>query len=238
MSSVKFSVIIPTLQRSPGLRPLVKQCLAHPLVDEVIVINNSPAPLGMEDPRLRLFDQSENIYVNPAWNLGAAEARAELLAIVNDDVQFDDEALTHAAEILRKGRYGIVAPDKSCLWADASRPVSHRLASRDNLIFGTFMCMRKSDYVPIPDELRIWGGDHWLYWNQRRPSAVLIRTPFRTEMSTTSSDPEFEALRATEAEAVTRIMRNVRGRRWWHHPTAVLELARTTRARLRRQLDR
>jgi glycosyltransferase involved in cell wall biosynthesis len=238
MPQAKFSVIIPTLQRSPELQPLIAQCLAHPSVEEVIVINNATEPLNISDPRLRVLDQTENIYVNPAWNLGAKEARAALLAIVNDDVQFDDEALTHAAKILHQGRYSIVAPDKSCLWADKSRPVSHRLASRDNLIFGTFMCMRKSDYVQIPDELRIWGGDHWLYWSQRRPSAVLIRTPFRTKMSTTSSDPEFEHMRATESVAVARLMREVRGHRWWHGPTAALELARTTRARARRRLGR
>ena len=90
--SGRFSVVIPTLQRSDDLDAIVKQCAAHPLVFEVLVINNSPRPLVWESAKVRVLQQERNIYVNPAWNLGAREARGEFLAIVNDDVRFDDLA--------------------------------------------------------------------------------------------------------------------------------------------------
>jgi len=214
----RFTVIIPTLQRSSGLREVTLRTAAHPLVCEVLVINNAPTPLGFDHHKLRVLQQDTNIYVNPAWNLGAREARGDLLAIVNDDVSFEDEALTRAATILRHGFFGIVGPDLSCFHDDGSRRISHRLARHDapTRRFGTFMCMRRADFVPVPEELRIWGGDDWLIANQRRPPAALVRTPFRTDMSTTTRAEEFQLMFAAEREATDRLLSEVRGTRWWH----------------------
>lgn len=44
-SAPRFSVIVLTLQRATELDPLVDMCARHPLVGEVIVVNNAPAPL-------------------------------------------------------------------------------------------------------------------------------------------------------------------------------------------------
>ena len=214
-----FSVIIPTLQRSARLPELVERCSAHPLVLEVLVINNATTPLPFTSPKLRVLQQSENIFVNPAWNLGVREARGEFVAIVNDDVLFEDAALVHAAKILRRGLFGIVGPDSSTFHHESSgERVSHRFAGRYATVhgYGTFMCLRRGDYVPIPEEMRIWGGDDWLVEQQRRPPAALIRTRFDTEMNTTSGSPEFMALRAAEKEIAGRMLEPLRGRRWWH----------------------
>lgn len=223
-----FSVIIPTLQRSDGLRQVALQCAQHPDVREVLIINNAPEAIGFSHPRLRVLQQETNIFVNPAWNLGAREARGDLLAIINDDVEFDDEALTYAARILRRGLFGIVGPERSAYHDDGSRRISHRLARHDapTRWFGTFMCLRRSDYVQIPEDLRIWGGDDWLIANQRRPPAALIRTRFRTEMSTTTRSAEFQAMFSAEREATERLLAPVRGRRWWHHAQRWHELVR------------
>ena len=109
----RFSVVIPTLQRAPELHPLVEQCAEHPLVLEVLVINNAPEPLRWESPKVRVLQQAENIYVNPAWNLGAREARGEYLAIINDDALFDPVVLDIAADFVVKPRRGILALERS-----------------------------------------------------------------------------------------------------------------------------
>lgn len=209
--------MIPTLQRSAELWPLVEQCAAHPLVAEVLVINNAPDPLAFSSGKVRVLHQQRNIFVNPAWNLGAREASGEYLAFVNDDVRFDDEVFDECAAVLRRGWFAMVGPDHPCFepvqWA---KPISHRPAPDFNLVFGTFMCLRREDFRPIPDDLRIWGGDDWLFWSQRRPNAVLVRTRFRTEMSTTSSDPQFTVMREVERQATLDHLRAIRGKRWWH----------------------
>ncbi|MBS1699355.1 MAG: glycosyltransferase [Actinobacteria bacterium] len=191
----RFSVIIPTLQRSKHLRPLVDQCAAHPLVQEVLVINNANAQLTWDSPKVRVLDQAQNIYVNPAWNLGAREASGEYLAIVNDDLLFEDEALEESASILARGFYGLVIPDSSCFHEVGPGSIAHRPAPYPNDFFGTFMCMRRRDYWPVPDDMLIWGGDDWLFLAAKRLPAALIRTRFATEMHTTSGGAEFDGIR-------------------------------------------
>ena len=234
-----FSVIIPTLQRSPELWPLVDQCAQHPLVFEVLVINNARETLSWTHDNVRVLDQHSNIFVNPAWNLGVSEARAEWVAIINDDVRFKDEALSHAARILRSRHFGIVAPDRSCFAPGSTHHgVRHRVASFGNYYFGTFMCLRKDDYVRIPEEMQIWGGDDWLFTQQRKPSAVLIDTPFVTEMSTTTSSPEIARMRDAEQAICDQLLLPLYGTRWWHRPVSALAWARRTRHKLTEAISR
>lgn len=202
----KFSVIIPTLQRSPELEEIARQCAAHPDVEEVLVINNAAVPLPFDTEGITVLEPGRNIFVNPAWNLGVESSRGALLAIINDDVRFEDEALAYAAQLLRGDRYGIVGHDRTCFLENLPpRPISHRVyADRSVVTYGTFLCLRRENYSPIPEELRIWHGDDWLILHQRKLNAVLIGTPFRTEMSTTSSSPEFVAMQQDEARAAAR----------------------------------
>lgn len=237
----EFSVIIPTLQRAKQLHELVERCAAHPLVLEVLVINNAPEPLAWASPKVRVLQQERNIYVNPAWNLGAREARGKYLAIVNDDLQVEDDLLTHGAAVLRRGLFGIVGPDRSVFnAAPSSRPVSHRLARMNSLYngFGTFMMLRRADYVPIPEELRIFHGDHWLYLNQRKPSAVVINTRVITDMSVTSGSAEFSPVGAADAAAAVRLVEPLHGSRWWHRPVDAIHRARDAMYRTRRSVAR
>lgn len=229
-------MIIPTLQRSLALWPLVQQCTNHPLVKEVLVVNNSPAPLHWDSPTVRVLQQPQNIYVNAAWNLGARQSRGEYLAIVNDDIEVGKEAFTLAAKILEGGWFGIVGPDASCFnpTVDLGRPRFRIATWRDiDVGYGTFMCLRRESYVPIPEVMKIWGGDDWLFLNQRKPNASLLGIPLRTEMSTTTSSPEFQRLRAQEFRIASPILNAAYGRRWWHYPTRVLAAIRKYRTRLR-----
>lgn len=59
----RFSVIIPTLQRSPRLIPLLETLAAHDLVGEVLIVNNAPTPLPFDHAKVRTLNQEENIFV-------------------------------------------------------------------------------------------------------------------------------------------------------------------------------
>lgn len=91
------------------------------------------------------------------------------------------------------------------------------------------MAMRREHYLPIPEEMRIWGGDDWLFLTQTHPNAVLVNTRFVTDMSVTSSSPEFQRLRGEEQIVADRILKPLEGSKWWHQVTSW-----TTEARLRR----
>ena len=222
----EFSVVIPTLQRAPELWPLVEQCAAHPRVLEVLVINNAPEPLSWESPKVRVLQQAENIYVNPAWNLGAREARGKYLAIINDDVLFDDELLDEVARLLRRPWVGMVGLD---ITYRGRRKVRLAGPAHASLGYGVFMAMRREDYVPIPGDMLIWGGDDFLLWTQRRLPMVLMGARLDTDMSATSASPEFRQMRLNEIAATERHLAGWVGQRWWHRPVLALEAARKRR---------
>ena len=220
----EFSVIIPTLQRSDELHPLVEQCAAHPLVLEVLVINNAPEPLHWASPKVRVLQQAENIYVNPAWNLGAREARGEYLAILNDDIEMEPAVFDAVARILRRGWFSMVGPAASCMVSEGGR-IRHRPGSLRTEPFGTAMFLRKADYEPIPESMRIWGGDDWLIYNQARPIAKLVGARFRTDMSVTSASPEFAEMRRREYQEYLRVCRPLLRRKAWHWPASLMARA-------------
>lgn len=228
--------MIPTLQRSDDLDRIVAQCEQHPCVLEVLVINNAEAPLTWSSDKVRVLNMGENTYVNPAWNLGAREARGDLLALINDDVLFDDRALSLAARTLRWGIYGVIGPSADSF----NRPQSGRPRVRVAPFFsfkgnfGTFMCMRTRDYVPVPEQMRIWGGDDWLFLQQRRPNGVISGLRFDTDMGTTSGSPEFQQMRDNERAIARTVLMPLYRTRWWHRPVEYVDRIRSLRRRSRR----
>lgn len=243
LATRQFAVIIPTMQRSPLLWEQLPHYLASELVAEVVIINNVPAAIDLEHPKLRVLAQERNIYVNPAWNLGVASSTAALLCIANDDLLFDPHLLHAAARILRMP-CGILGPNESTFMgvtsealADSTgragrlrvKPVYRRTAG-----FGTLMFMRRSSYVPIPETMRIHFGDDYLFHQQRHRNLTFSGFPVTTPMSTTTSDPGFLPLwdgdlRGYRAVAPTRFER-----RFGWEPKAARSLARTAK-RLRRR---
>ncbi|WP_271396301.1 glycosyltransferase [Neomicrococcus lactis] len=196
VESPVFSFISPTLQRSADLGPLVTQCALHPLVLDVLAINNASSPLSWDSPKVRVLQQAENIYVNPAWSLGVDEARGELLAILNDDLSFDLKVFEYRAEVLERGRFSILGPSPKAMNMPPKGKLRHRLTSIHTEPFGSGIFMKRENYVPTPEDMKIWGGADWLMLNQRKPVAELLGEAFRTELSTTSGSPEFQRMKA------------------------------------------
>ena len=194
----EFSVIIPTLQRAKELHELVEQCAAHPRVLEVLVINNAPEPLAWESPKVRVLQQAENIYVNPAWNLGAREARGKYLAILNDDISFAPALFDRVAWALRLPGVGIVGASFRCFTEASGHRLRLRPARHRPDAFGTAMFMRAERYIPIPDALLIYYGDDWLFQAQTRLNMKITDFTVRTPGSVTSKDRSFDGVKGQD----------------------------------------
>lgn len=239
-SSDQISVVIPTLQRTDELPELLRLCNDDPSVIEVLVINNAPTPLVSDLPKVRVLEQGGNIFVNPAWNLGAREASGDYLAIINDDVLFDPAVFDYCRTVLRRGRTGIIGAETTY----ANRTGRDRLRTRFATFsqiwhnFGMFMCMRREDYVPIPDELKIWGGDEWLFVHQQHPNRVVLGAGFLTETNVTSSSAEFQPMRVAENRRTRELVDPLWGSRWWHRASDALSWGRETRSRVRARFRR
>lgn len=213
----RFTVVIPTLQKAPQLPGLIEECATHPLVEEVLIINNSGEPLRTCHSNVRVFDQDANIFVNPAWNLGAKEARSEWLAILNDDIELVGDPFTLAARTLGRGFYGIVGFDRSAFTLPANGRPRVRIArvNATSFGYGVFMCLRAHDFVPIPEEMKIWGGDDWLILHQHRPPAVMLGVGVVTKMGTSTEIPAAQRMRRREQEVADRILGRYGSGRWW-----------------------
>lgn len=187
-----FSVVLPTLQLSWELRPLLDLYDAHPLVGEVIVINNAPAPLEGVGRKVRVLDQPTNLFVNPSWNLGVMQARFDHLAISNDDVMFPPPLLNAVAGRLTR-RVGMIGPHTSCLRPGRSRAPVFLPAYSRTPGFGTLFFMSRSDWVPIPDDLLIWCGDDFQFSRQTKRNLWFVGPRIVTPMGVTSRRAEFSS---------------------------------------------
>ena len=56
---------------------------------ELIIVDNTHSDFYDSDPRITVVKCSKNIFVNPAWNIGARLARNKYICLLNDDIYFN-----------------------------------------------------------------------------------------------------------------------------------------------------
>ena len=73
----KYSIIIPTLWKSNRIGKLLFDLIKCEFVDEIILIDNAGKFFEHFEAldKVKLVQMGENIYVNPAWNLGIKLAK-------------------------------------------------------------------------------------------------------------------------------------------------------------------
>lgn len=165
-----FSVIIPTMWRSNKTEKLLKDLNASKYVSEIILIDNDTKSKNIDLNKLhkiKYYPQPENIYVNPAWNLGVELASNDLLCICNDDINFEvDKHFEFVTQHTDKmGLFGAnIRPfrkiEKDLLYKiNDIRITKAALATQG---YGMLMFTSKNKWVNIPDTLKIWFGDDWM----------------------------------------------------------------------------
>lgn len=211
-----YSVILPTMWRGIELEMMLPLVANHPLVGEVIIIDNNPTQRPswyQPHPKIQLLEQSTNIYVNPAWNLGASLAKHEWLCFMSDDVLFDE----HVFDFLDNKSPGIIglrSVDMYKLWEGRSmedniastispnmdlEEIAGLLPGDFPLGFAVLFFVHKSHWMRIPTEqLKILFGDVWLYrlcelYYKIKPR-WLIDYHVVGHQSTTTHSPEFQAM--------------------------------------------
>ena len=162
-----ISIIIPTLWQSDCIYNTIRDfnyCNLDGM--ELIIIDNANSDYNITSDNMTIVKQQENIFVNPAWNLGVEMAKYDTICLLNDDITINLKTLY--ANISRFPEYGMVG-------FDANRNLTQTLNQDDevweleettcrSLGFGCMMIMPKSHYEPIPSDLKIYFGDDMLYW--------------------------------------------------------------------------
>lgn len=167
-----ISIVIPTMQkRLDILENLVKTLNLDNAVEEIIIINNAVKPLEFSYPKMRVITPETNIYVNPAWNLGVKEGVSKYIGLLNDDIIISPNLCSKILKEFEKNdKIGLLAFDfNDILPINDGCTVpedSDFILSKTNFIaqgFGIAMFFPKEIYKPIPENLKIWFGDNYIF---------------------------------------------------------------------------
>ena len=214
-----ISVIIPTMWRAEHIHKMLPMLNLNSVIGEIILIDNdihraNHAELTLID-KLVYLPQTENIYVNPAWNLGVKTAKYDRLMFLNDDCLINLNCLF---EIYRE-----ITPDKGLLGfselsycgfaIDIFETVKNsgmgdyitieesygtdELSGMPHFSYGSVMFCHKDSYYEIPEEFKIYYGDLFLYrlnMKNGKSNYVIDDGLIFTKMSTTVSlvNPQIE----------------------------------------------
>ena len=208
---VKYSVIIPTLWKSNRTDKLLKDLEECRYVDEIIIIDNASIyETDRTIDKIRMISFGENIYVNPAWNLGIKVAKNDLVALINDDINFNtnvfgviDENILNQFGIVGMGEdnYKEQIDETKGPYLDVWKP------GVNDWGWGCFIMLNKKDWINIPENIKIWYGDNIIKDVNPSPKACLRNFKVETEMSTTSDEKEWDDVKKKDYENFINYLR-------------------------------
>ena len=171
-----ISIIIPTLFKCDLLFESLKSFernLANN--DELILIDNTNSSHDFNSGNIRHLKYTTNNFVAKSWNIGVSEAKNDVLIIANDDVVFDYACYkSNIVEFFtNKPNAGLIGANISNL----SRPGHTNVNKSTDVLefvktpkritgFGMLMAIHKQNYVEIPEVLRVFCGDDYLFDKQ------------------------------------------------------------------------
>lgn len=166
----KLSVVIPTLQKNLELlNNLISALNQDESVTEIIVIDNSTKGYNINCPKLRVIIPKSNLFVNPSWNLGVKEAKEEIVALLNDDITIPNNFCKDVIELMNEDM-GIVGFHRDyienthkILPMPENTGIHLEKATGRCGFFGIAMFFYKSSYIEIPNDMKIFWGDDFLY---------------------------------------------------------------------------
>lgn len=205
----KLSIIIPTLQNNlKVLEHLVQNLDKDSAVGEIIIIDNSLKGLNLQSEKVRVIIPQENLMVNPSWNLGMENAKFDYFGILNDDIMVPED---FCGTML-----SFITPDCGILGVDTKFIINNRhnadkieslkfpkrklrlkKVKKRNLWFGIAMFGHKSSYRHIPDDIKVWYGDDYLFYTNTNNCEVSGLTVYHLH-KLSSSNKKYDKIKAND----------------------------------------
>ena len=196
-----ISVIIPTMFIPVGVTERIKEIANHHLVSEVILIDNTPSFNNLEGediPNLVHIKEGCNTFVNPAWNKGVQLSKEDKLLIINDDVITDFGIIDFMHDLITEDK-GMIGAGESC-WnpLNGDEQVGIREINHRKPRYGSLFFIHKNSYRPIPEEMKVWYGDDWLFYKSGKPRYEIMNWPMGGGGSQTVDLPQFHTLKIND----------------------------------------
>ncbi|SKA62358.1 Glycosyl transferase family 2 [Succinivibrio dextrinosolvens DSM 3072] len=170
-----FSIIIPTLLKDTEvLNKLLYQLNEDSTVGEIIIIDNSCSSFKTDFSKVKVHVPKENLFVNPAWNLGIKLSSPEFkyFGILNDDIIFQKNLFEQVHAFLEESSEDVGLVGIDCV-ANTSKNqfdfypentvVNIQVTSKLEGFFGSAFFGNKKNYFEIPNEMKVFYGDHFLF---------------------------------------------------------------------------
>ena len=161
-----YSVVALTMWKCERFRETLAELNKHPLVGEIILIDNSETevePLNLS--KLTHIKEEKNTYINPAWNKGVSLAKYDKLLVLNDDLWMNWN-IFNVLESYITNEVGMIGMAEENFDNPSSllglEPIYHR-----NGGFACAFFIHKNNWINIPFEMKLWGGDDWLFVKNR-----------------------------------------------------------------------
>lgn len=209
---------MPTLWRSNYYKKMLPILDAHSLFGEIIIIDNNEKEVDQSIfslKKIRYLKQEENIFVNPAWNLGVKLSKFDKICLYSDDVFFDIKCLEEVYEkcVSSNGIIGFsletISEQHDHLNFLASWEMSQVVATPSmHYRYGICMFMHKESYFYIPEQLKIYYGDAFLFDQNilnNKQNYKISGCPVITKMRSSSNSEEFEIITKKDAEEYSKI---------------------------------
>lgn len=193
-----ISYVVPTMWCYEPFLNFLEQLVKVPEIANVIIINNNvkdtPTHSVLEHEKLIICNCSENIYVNPAWNLGVKLSQTDKICIANDDIVVDLKLFPIADEFItaQMGLLGI-SPGRAEF---GQHPITNGSIdilpwNREHTFgFGSLFFLHKNNWVDIPHELLVYYGDNWIFDIQvklkRNPIYIITNCFFHSPWAQTT----------------------------------------------------
>ena len=213
-----YSVIIPTMYKDEDVfNNLLKELDKNPYVGEILIINNTVQKHNYSNKKIRIIHSGENIYVNPAWNLGIKESKYDLFAILNDDILLPENMFKQISKYIYKKNVGIfgIGTNSICTTnrndfktLPKNSKIKLKTINYNVYHWGCAIFGRKENYYQIPKDIKIFCGDNYLiYKNVKNNKKVykIENAKIKHLESLTSASPEFDKIKENDIKLYSKI---------------------------------
>lgn len=225
-----ISIVIPTMLIPDGVEERIRTWAKSPFVKEVIVINNTSKKIDFTDePKIVYIYEGKNTYINPAWNKGYMLSTSDKICFANDDIDFDvdifewiEPLITPEVGMIGLDEYhghGVWEDEPGC---DRSRPTDKRgkrfpfkllpIQHRRKPGFACIWFIHKSNYKWIPDDLKVFFGDDYVYYENGKQNYSIQNFDIVGKVGQTTIKPEINSFMATDAICWGKYDRKLRRR--------------------------
>ena len=195
-----LTVIIPTLFKCPRIIETLVELSESKIVGEIILIDNTGIKKNLDIPKLNYILEETNTYVNPSWNKGVRISSNDNICILNDDIWFDWKFLKDIEDFMNSNNCIIGMSEENYNSPSSEFKISKiepdwkTSKGYRPMAWGCCFFLNKKNWIEIPSNILIWGGDDYLFYqNNQVPNYKIEGIKCYGSVSLTADDPSYES---------------------------------------------